>query len=436
MNDPIKTREQILNKLGISALNEMQKAVDEAYPHHSELVLISPTGSGKTLAFLLPIIENLEEKEGIQVLIMVPSRELAIQIEQIIRNIGSGYRALAVFGGRSSNRDRTALQSTPSILVGTPGRIADHLRNEILDFSSAHTLVLDEFDKSLEVGFENEMREICYHLENVSHKILTSATESTEIPVFINLKKPFKLKFEKDQEPRLNQIRVTAKKGNKPVALADLLKSFGKKRGIVFCNFKDSIADISDYLHAEGINHAKFYGGLEQLDREQSLIKFRNGSCNILLATDLAARGLDIPELDYIIHYELPQREDAFIHRNGRTARMHAHGTAYILHELGTSLPPFIPKLPATEPSKASGYAHPTMETLYITGGRKDKISKGDVAGLFLKEGGLNPTDLGLIELHDHCTYVGIKASKAKGMAQKLNNSRLKKKKVRISLLR
>ena len=203
----------------------------------------------------------------------------------------------------------------------------------------------------------------------------------------------------------------------------------------MFCNLKDTIQIVSDFMENKGISHACFYGGLEQIDRERALIKFRNGTYKILLATDLAARGIDVPAMDFIIHYELPARKDEFIHRNGRTARMQSSGTAYILKWKNESLPGFIV---GAEMEKIKPSNQPTQslwKTLYISGGRKDKISKGDIAGLFFKQGALQKDELGTIELKQDCAFVAVPNSKANGLISKLNNSRLKKKKVRISLL-
>ena len=218
--------------------------------------------------------------------------------------------------------------------------------------------------------------------------------------------------------------------------MARLLQHTGKGTGIIFCNLKDSIQLVSDYLNNKGVDHGCFYGGLEQLDRERALIKFRNGSYRILIATDLAARGIDVPEMNFIIHYELPPRPDEFVHRNGRTARMNAEGTAYVLKWDKEELPPFINGPEMQLMKNLTKEKTDKWDTLHISGGRQDKISKGDIAGLFFKQGELDKSELGVIELKQDCAYVSVPRSKSQQLIHELNNSRLKKKKVRISLLR
>lgn len=432
-----KTLEEILSKLGITELNAMQKDAHHTILAHKEIVLLSPTGTGKTLAFLLPILSKLDiEEENVQALILVPSRELAIQIEQVARDIGSGFKINAVYGGRSGSKDKIELKKPPAILIGTPGRVADHLRRQVFSTKSIKTLVLDEFDKSLETGFEKEMKQIVLALPQVEKKILTSATEGVEMPHFVGIENPQKLDYLDNTETRLELRTVIAKSKDKLEALEQLLRHLRKGRGIVFCNFKNTIQFVSDYLDEKNIRHTCFYGGLEQLERERALIKFRNGTHKILIATDLAARGLDVPEIDYIIHYQIPTQEDQFIHRNGRTARMHASGKAYILKWEDAPLPEFISDVEVEEISNAGNYKPSKWETLFISGGRRDKISKGDIAGLFFKQGKLNSDELGDIELKQECAFVAVPRAKVKALIQALDNTKLKKKKVRISVLK
>ncbi len=431
-----KDRAAILQKMGIEKLNGMQEKALETISQHTETILLSPTGTGKTLAFLLPIIEALEPENGqTQVLILVPSRELAIQIEQVTREMGSGHKVNAVYGGRAGTKDKMELKHAPTILIGTPGRVADHFYRETIDSSSIHTLVFDEFDKSLEVGFENEMKEIMINLPSLRKKVLTSATQKISVPQFVGLKKPQRLNFLKDETPSLEVKTIISPTQDKLGTLAKLLGHVGNGRGIIFCNLKDTVAFVSNFLEEQNIDHACFYGGMEQQDRERALIKFRNGSHRILLATDLAARGIDVPEINFVIHYQMPFKLAEFVHRNGRTARMHRDGTAYILLWEERQLPEFIEDAPVQE-IKAQQKIEPSeWTTLFISGGRKDKISKGDIAGLFFKQGELNKDELGIIELKHDCAFIAVPSAKAETLIDKLNNSRLKKKKVRVRLL-
>ena len=431
-----KNQKNILSKLHIEHLNPMQEEAQKAIHSGSEIVLLSPTGTGKTLAFMLPVIAELDTKcADVQVLILVPSRELAIQIEQVIREMGTGYKTNAFYGGRNFSKDRIDLNHPPAILIGTPGRISDHIMRETFSTQNIKTLVLDEFDKSLEIGFEAEMKAIITDLPKVRKKILTSATHEVVIPSFVGLTNPVYVDYlhEKIQQLKIKTIISSSK--DKLETLVDALNHLGNQPGIVFCNFKETIQRVSEYLTENKISHGCFYGGMEQIDRERALIKFRNGTHQLIIATDLAARGLDIPELKFIIHYHLPLRSQEFTHRNGRTARMHSEGTAYILKWVGEDLPSFIPKTEIEKVKKAPVRAESDWVTLFISGGRKDKISKGDIAGLFIKQGQLETEHLGNIELKHDCAFVAVLTQKVNELLPLVDNSKLKNKKVRVTLI-
>lgn len=420
----------------------MQQKAYQAICSTSDVVLLSPTGTGKTLAFLLPLLERLNPNlDEIQLLILVPSRELAQQIEQVARKMGSGYKVNAVYGGRAGHQDKIDIKHRPAILIGTPGRVADRLRRDEIVVEHINTLVLDEYDKSLEIGFENEMKEIVKALPNVKQRILTSATSDVELPKFLGLEKPIFINYTQEEDDAKLVVKTIASPDkDKLDTLKKTLDYIGPYPGIIFCNFKDSLERVSEFLNEHSIKHESYHGSMEQLDRERALIKFRNGTTRLLLATDLAARGLDIPNLKFIIHYHLPMREKEFTHRNGRTARMNADGVAYILHWKNEKLPDFIlninpDRLKAEELTKKR---HPTpvkWETLYISGGRRDKISKGNIAGLFIKQGNIQADQLGAIEIKPTCSYVSIHSDLVQKMITKLDNSKLKTKKVRINLI-
>ena len=436
MANIIREQHQILDKLKIYELNPMQEEAIPLIEKTANTILLSPTGSGKTLAFLLPIIKLLDpECTEIQALILVPSRELAIQIEQVVRQMGSGYKVNAVYGGRPMSKDKIEIKHTPAILIGTPGRIADHFSNDRFSKERIKILVLDEFDKSLEVGFEYEMRGIINELPNITKRILTSATFGLEIPNFVRLDKPTTINYLKEAVSKLTVKIVTSPTKNKHNTLLELLNHIGNQQGIVFCNFKDSIADLSNFLDKNKISHGCFHGGMEQKDRERSLIKFRNGTYQVIVATDLAARGIDIPEMKYIVHYQLPGTLEEFMHRNGRTARVNAKGTAYVIKWEKESLPDFIKNAKVENIKKQSVRKPQYWETLFISGGRKDKISKGDIAGLFFKQGNISQDQLGDIELKQDCAFVAVPVSIAEELVTNLNNSRLKKKKVRVTII-
>ena len=434
MANDIKNQQDILTKLNIHTLNPMQEEAIPIINNTVNTILLSPTGTGKTLAFSLPLLKILNpESSDVQALIIVPSRELAIQIEQVIRSMGSGYKVNSVYGGRPMSKDKIEIKHNPAILIGTPGRILDHFNSDRFSKASIKTLILDEFDKSLEDGFEEEMKAIIGQLPSINKRILTSATHGVKVPGFVRLDKPTTINYLKEKvASKLTIKTVVSPDKNKLKTLLGLLQYIGNEPGIIFCNLRDSINDVSSFLKRNKISHACFSGGMEQIDRERALIKFRNGSCQVLVATDLAARGIDIPEMNYIIHYELPRHEEEFIHRNGRTARMHAKGTAYVLKWENQLLPEFIQNVKGINIDKKAPKKPQYWQTLFISGGRKDKISKGDIAGLFFKQGGINKEELGTIELKQDCAFVAIPLTKADALVEKLNNSRLKKKKVRI----
>lgn len=437
MANSIKEQQDILEKLNIQTLHPMQREAIAIIGTTTNTIILSPTGSGKTLAFLLPLLDFLDPTiEEVQALIIVPSRELAIQIEQVARDMGSGFKVNAVYGGRPMSKDKIEIKHVPAILIGTPGRILDHFSADRFSKSSIKTLILDEFDKSLEDGFEEEMKAIIGQLPSINKRILTSATQLEKIPGFVRLNKPTTVDYlTKKIKSTLAIKTVVSQKPNKLPTLLELLQHIGNHQGIVFCNLRESIDKVSNYLKRNKINHSCFSGGMEQQERERSLITFRNGTSQILLATDLASRGIDIPELGFIIHYELPNHKEEFVHRNGRTARVNAKGTAYVLKGSDEELPEFIKESTPIRISTKAPSSKAYWETLFISGGRKDKISKGDIVGLFMKQGGLTQEQLGTIELKQDCAFVAVPLAESERLIDTLNNTRLKKKKVRIRVL-
>ena len=437
MANRIKEQQDILDKLKIYSLNPMQEEALDVINNNANTILLSPTGTGKTLAFLLPLLEQLDpESTEMQALIIVPSRELAIQIEHVIRNMGSGYKANAIYGGRTIAKDKIELKHTPAILIGTPGRLSDHFEQARFTTQEIKTLVIDEYDISFEVGAGGDMRNIISHLPNITKRILTSATKGASIPGYFRMDNPKTLNYLKEKTvSKLVLKTILSPSQNKHNTLVDLLNHLGNEPGIVFCNKKESIEDISQFLDKKKIAHTCFHAGMEQRDRERALIKLRNGSVSILVASDLASRGIDIPEMKFIIHYETPDAFEEYTHRNGRTARVNAKGTAYLIKGDREVFPEFIENA-TIEKLSTTGKRKPQFwTTLFISGGRKDKISKGDIAGLFFKQGNINNDQLGTIDLKQDCAFVAIPITIADSLVDKLNNSRLKKKKVRVSII-
>lgn len=432
----------ILKHFNITELNEMQKAMLDAVDVHNDLILISPTGSGKTLGFLLPVLRLLKaEITGVQVLIIVPSRELALQIEQVFKQMKTLFKINCCYGGHSVRIEENNLLETPAVLVGTPGRIAHHLRKQTLDLSNTSCLVLDEFDKSLEFGFQDEMEFIIQKCRNLNKRILTSATEIKEVPDFVGLKTPEKIQFSKqsiEQSSTLHLKYVRVEGDDKLEGLMLLLGKLNSKPTIVFCNHRDAVNRISMQLDDYKIDHSIYHGALEQIDREKSLIKLRNGSVTLLISTDLASRGLDIPEIEYVIHYQLPTTKDALVHRNGRTARMKANGTVYFLLDADDYLPDFLDEKPEEDvlPQKLILPKPSIWKTLFIGAGKKDKVNKIDIVGMLIQKGKLQKEDLGKIEVLDKSAFVAVNSSKIQSVLKLIKEEKIKGQKVKIAISR
>ncbi len=430
--------QKILAHLKIESLNEMQQAVLKTAETKKEIVLLSPTGSGKTLAFLLPILSFLKpEVTGVQALILVPSRELAMQIEQVFKLMGTGFKINCCYGGHDTKVERNNFQHPPAVLVGTPGRIMYHIERETFDTKMVKTLVLDEFDKSLEFGFQKEMEYIISHLPNLNRRMLTSATKGVDIPTFAGLTQPVEINFLKGHAtPHLALKTVRAQEHDKLKALTALLALIGNETTLVFCNHRDAVDRISALLHHSGVIHDVYHGKLEQDERQLALVKFRNGSNQILITTDLASRGLDIPAIKHVIHYQLPHTLETYTHRNGRTARMHAEGTAWLILGEEEFIPPFI-KDPAPELELPEKYSFPKPSewaTIYISAGKKDKVNKIDIVGFLIQKGGLLKEELGLIEVQDYIAYVAVKRHKVSDVLHKIKGLKLKNKSVKMIL--
>ena len=425
---------EILRRLGIEDLNYMQQESLAANRKKDNVILISPTGSGKTLAYLLPLVQRIDRKrDEVQAVVIVPSRELARQTQEVLMRMGCGVRSEAVYGGRPAMDEHRSIKAhLPHVIIGTPGRLVDHLTKENFSPSSVGSLVIDEFDKCLELGFKDELESLLHHLPEVSHRILLSATDSTEIPHFIALdEKAVKLDFS-DEEEQIPQ-RITLYEVHSPIkdkldTLGLLLSDLGQQSSIVFVGYRESVERVAQYLRREHFAVSDFHGGMEQDQRERALFRFTSGACNILLSTDLASRGLDLPEVDNIIHYHLPIDEAAFVHRNGRTARWEACGKAYLI--LGPE--EYVPDFVQTQPqeyriaSRQLTVTPPKWESLYIGRGKKEKLSRGDIAGFMMKTGGLKADEVGRIEVREHCAYVSVARHRVKELMYRIKGQKIK----------
>ncbi|MEL1242384.1 DEAD/DEAH box helicase [Flavobacterium flavipallidum] len=433
----------ILSNLGFDSLNEMQYAAHEAILNDNNVLLLSPTGSGKTLAFLMPVLEMLQpEILSVQCLILVPSRELGLQIEQVWKKMGTPYKVNVCYGGHSMETEMKNLSTPPAVLIGTPGRIADHIERESFRLDKIQTLILDEFDKSLQLGFHEQMSFIIGRLGRVNKRVLVSATSDIEIPKYTGVVNPTVLDFipeEDEKSTNLSTQLVISKDKDKLNTLFQLLCSLKSESAIVFCNHRDAAERISDTLNEKGIYSTYYHGGMDQEERERALIQFRNGSISYLITTDLAARGLDIPEMNHVIHYHLPLKEDEFTHRNGRTARMTATGTAYIIAHESEKKMDYVDyetlEVFSVENAKSLPKP-PQFQTIYISGGKKNKLNKIDIVGFFSQKGKLEKGDLGLIEVKDFVSFAAVKFSKVKDLLHHIKDEKMKGKKYKIQVAR
>ena len=434
--------DKILLNLGVKNLNEMQIAAQEAILNDNNILLLSPTGSGKTLAFLLPILAILQpEFQSVQCLILVPSRELGLQIEQVWKKMGTVFKVNTCYGGHSIETETKNLSNPPAILIGTPGRIADHIDRKTFRVDKIQTLVLDEFDKSLQLGFHEQMSFIIGKLSKLNKRILVSATASIAIPKYTNVVNPTILDYivsEGNQQENLTTKLVISKEKDKIGSLFKLICSLKSQSAIVFCNHRDAAERISDSLCEKGIYATFYHGGMDQEERERALIQFRNGSVSYLITTDLAARGLDIPEMKHVVHYHLPAKEEEFTHRNGRTARMLSTGTAYIIFNESEKKLDYIDyEMPVLNIENAINLPKPPeFQTVYISGGKKNKLNKIDIVGFFSQKGKLEKGDLGLIEVKDFISFAAIKFSKVSDLLKNIRDEKMKGKKFKIEVAR
>ena len=415
----------------------MQQEMLQVSRRYKNIVLLSPTGSGKTLAYLVSC--NMDEG----VLVLVPSRELAMQTRDVAAKLYPELKAYACYGGRAAmDEHRQMREIKPTLIAGTPGRVLDHLEKGNICAESIHTLVIDEFDKSLELGFQQQMREIVSMLANVERRILLSATDNEKIPEFVGVGEMSsaqgelkKLNFlEKDDyEGRIEQFYVKSPEKDKLRTLEALLRSRPEETWMVFLGFRDAVSRVADFLRDTGFSISAFHGGMEQRDRERALFRFKSGAANVLVCTDLAGRGLDIDGVDNIVHYHLPLNEETLIHRNGRTARWDKVGRSYLLVGPEERVPEcselILPsRLPAVAPSK--------WEVLYIGKGKKDKVNKVDVVGFLSKTGGLSRDELGMVSVFPGWCFAAVSRKCIKSLMQKIKGQKIKGMKTIFEVMR
>lgn len=433
MNTLTTFQQDALRKLNIDALNTMQMAALAHCRANSSMVLLSPTGTGKTLAFLLPLLERLDQRRsGVQAIIVLPSRELARQVFEVWRAMATPFQMTALYGGRPLEQEVASLGgASTSVIVGTPGRLLDHLNRSSFAVDKCTHLVIDEFDKCLEMGFRDEMSKLIDKLPAVTSRFLLSATDADEIPQFAGTADVERLDYRGGGEQpavRTSFYTITTTPDKRLEKLFSLLCSFGGEPAIVFCNFRETVDEVYRYLTKNSLHCVAYNGAMEQKARELALYRFTSGCSNILVSTDLAARGLDIKDVKHVVHYQRALSADIFTHRNGRTARWEADGSVYMIAFENKELPDFVPDglEEYNLPKRNTLPPAPEWTVLYVGKGKRDKLSRGDLAGFFIKKGGLKPDEVGTILVFQDYSYVAVKLNRMRGVLKKVEGEKIK----------
>ena len=426
---------EVLKRIKIDALNPMQQEMWAVGEKNNDMILLSPTGSGKTLAYMFPLCRHINiDSEKLQVVVVMPSRELAQQSEEVLKSVRLPIRSMSVYGGRPAMEEHRRLREIkPQVLFATPGRLLDHIEKENISLAAVNMVVVDEFDKSLELGFSREMEGLAVRLPRKGVKrVYLSATDVTGETVFqsfVGGNKLHRLDYSATYEigNRCSLYEVSSPRKDKLQTLGELLTFIGGRPTIVFVGHRESVGRIAGYLDDLGFYVESYHGGLDQEQRERSLYKFRSGSSNILVSTDLAARGLDIPEVEAVIHYHLPLTEDVFTHRCGRATRWENVGESYLLRGPEETLPAFLPTVEKIQdlPTEVKPTA-PIWTTLYIGRGKKEKLSKVDIVGLLCKKGGLRSEEIGKIDVKEHKSYVAVVRKKVRSLLNNIKSEKIK----------
>ncbi len=434
------TLKEILQNIGqrhgVENLNPMQKAVMQV--RADRIVLLAPTGSGKTLAFAVPMIERLHDSDGhIQALVIAPSRELVIQIADVVRSAAAGHKVTALYGGHSMAEEVNTLSVVPDIVVATPGRLLDHILRGTIDVTDVQTLVLDEYDKALELGFHDQMRRIVRRMRHLKRVMLTSATPLAEMPDFIDMSQAKVIDFSsKGGSPRsrMEVNLVKSRMKDKLEELGALLSSLPDGKTIVFVNHRESAERVYKYLLRQGFPVGLYHGGMDQLQREIAIDMLNNGSTPILVSTDLGSRGLDVDSVRSVVHYHIPPTAESWTHRNGRTARVDAKGDVYVLVSEDEKLPEYLDYDKEYVPSPDNPdpiTSH--LSTLYFNAGKKEKLSKGDILGFLVKQCGIEASEIGKIVVKDHCALVAVAKEDAPKVIDIARTTKVKGQRVRVT---
>jgi len=441
-----------LESLGYVTMTPIQAVALPLALAGKDLIAQAKTGSGKTAAFALSLLCNLNPRDfGTQALVLCPTRELASQVAVEIRRLAryrQNIKVITLCGGQSIGPQIGSLAHGAHIVVGTPGRLKDHLRKKTLDLSRIATVVLDEADRMLEMGFVDDIETIIAATPTVRQTLLFSATYPDDIlslsARFQN--SPSQVSVETlHSDQHIDQQFYICQKNGKLDALVKLLAHFRPEAAVVFCNTKAYVREVSAYLSQRGIAATALHGDLEQRDRDQVLVQFKQRSCRVMVATDVAARGLDIEDLPAVINYELPRNPDVYIHRIGRTGRAGKEGLAltlfadserYKLDSIGDYLQREL-QFEAIEvvPASDEPIAAPAFVTLCIAGGRKQKVRPGDILGALTGAAGIDGKAVGKIDVMDYAAYVAVKRGVADRALGCLINGKIKGRRFKVRKL-
>jgi len=444
----------VMEELGFQTLTPIQAQSLPLLLAGRDVVGQSQTGSGKTAAFALPVLERLTVGSGdIQALVLCPTRELCAQVGREFRKMGrrlAGLNVRIISGGEPVRTQAQALRRGVDVVVGTPGRVLDHLARGNLEFSKLGTLVLDEADRMLDMGFQADIESIIGETPSERQTVLFSATfpESIELLSSRFQKKAARVTVEHSGAANTNVRGVVLKtrENQKLEALAYCLSEFEHESAIIFCNQKAVVREVEHELHLAGASVASLHGDLEQRERDLVIALLRNQSIRLLVATDVAARGLDVDGIDLVINFELPSQAENYVHRIGRTGRAGRTGVAASfkmesdsarLENIADHLHEPLDFLTWNAPADLSVFRrNAKMQTVRIAGGRKDKVRPGDILGALTGEaGGLNGDDIGKIEIHDRFSYVAVALEKSGRAAKCLTNGRIKGRRFRADLV-
>lgn len=445
---------QNLDSLGYKEMTPIQSHSLPEVLAGKDVIAQAKTGSGKTAAFGLGLLNKLDVKQfRVQGLILCPTRELADQVTKELRKLARSIhniKILTLCGGMPFGPQIGSLEHGAHIVVGTPGRIEEHLRKERLQLDNLHTFVLDEADRMLDMGFQASLDAIMSYLPQKRQNLLFSATYPEQIEAMATrlMQQPVMVRVEAAHSDSSIEQRFYQVQGNdeRLHALRLLLMKFRPQSAVVFCNTKKETQAVADALHSSGISAVALHGDLEQRDRDQILVRFSNQSASVLVATDVAARGLDIESVEAVVNYHLAHDPEVHVHRVGRTGRAGRSGLAFTFfsereaHKM-IALEDYLntqfeaSALPDESVLQSAGY-YPEMVTLQIDGGRKQKVRPGDILGALTGQNGIDGSTVGKINIFDFCAYVAVKSEVSRAALAKLEKGKLKGRSFRVRRIR